>query len=99
MRKFRWTSVSSITYGFCGRKATLKQELCESLGGRPGLSVPNNSPVNVPNCPSGLCGRKATFEDEEEHTVLGVGQVVNRAAGRESVLYMCVCIHNRTILS
>ena len=27
--------------------------LCESRGGRPGLSVPNN--------PSGLCGRKATL--------------------------------------
>ena len=29
------------------------QELCEGLGGRPGLPVPNS--------PYGLCGRKATL--------------------------------------
>ena len=29
------------------------QELCQSGGGRPGLSVPN--------CPYGICGRKATL--------------------------------------
>ena len=26
-------------YGFCGRKTLIVQELCESRGGRPGLSV------------------------------------------------------------
>ena len=33
------------------------QELCESRGGRPGLSVPNS--------PYGLCGRKATLSEED----------------------------------
>ena len=48
-------------YGLCGRKAAFEedtnirvQELCESRGGCPGLSVPSS--------PYGLCGRKATFD-------------------------------------
>ena len=51
--------VPNSPYGLCGRKATLnlhsdlRQELCESRGGRPGLLVPNS--------PYGLCGRKATL--------------------------------------
>ena len=49
--------------GFCGRKATLKQncteseldqELCEYRGGHPGLPVPNK--------PDGFCGRQATLK-------------------------------------
>ena len=36
------------------------RELCESRGGRPGLSVPNS------NSPYGLCGRKATSEEEKK---------------------------------
>ena len=35
------------------------QELCESRGGRPGFSVPNN--------PYGFCTRKATFEEKRRH--------------------------------
>ena len=37
-------------------KTVKAQELCESRGGRPGLSVPNN--------PYGLCGRKSAVEEE-----------------------------------
>ena len=52
-------SLIVLIYGLCGRKAALNsscpraQELCECLGGRPGLPVPNSS--------YGLCGRKATL--------------------------------------
>ena len=42
-------------------KTVRAQELRESRGGRPGLSVPNS--------PYGLCGRKSTVEEEEVKTV------------------------------
>ena len=41
------------------------QELCESRGGRPGLSVPNG--------PYGLCGRKATLNLNPDDQSLRVG--------------------------
>ena len=36
------------------------QELCESLGGRPGLTVSD--------CPYGLCGRKATLNSNSQNS-------------------------------
>ena len=43
-------------------------ELCESLGGRPGLHVPNS--------PYGLCGRKATLNLNLIKQYLGEGDSI-----------------------
>ena len=48
------------------------QELCESRGGRPGLSVPNT--------PYGFCGRKATLSSEQQ---TGRRREDGRKKGRE----------------
>ena len=72
--------------------------MCESRGGRPGLSVPNR--------PYGLCGRKATLTLNEPLPAACVGLSVSRlpswvTPGMVSVCfnYWQDCLHNLGLAS